>query len=80
MSEGYGSFKGLATDFIEEEIVWRFSSGLNDKDAAEHVLNSSPRTFEEAQQLTRKFQENRKAIYGYDNANVHVINKELNPK
>ena len=80
MSVGYEAFKGLATDFIEEEIVRRFTSGLNDKDAAEHVLNSFPRTLEEAQQMTRKFRDNRKAIYGDDYANVRVINKELNPK
>ena len=79
MSVGHEAFKGLATDFIEDEIVRRFCACLNDKDAAEHVLNSSPRTFEETQHMIRKFEENRKAVHGYDNAKVRVINTELNP-
>ena len=76
MTVGYEAFRGLANDFVEGEIIRRFCSGFQDKEAAEHVLNSSPRTFEEAQRMMRKFRENRKAIHGFGSKKVRNLSTQ----
>ena len=73
MTVGYEAFKGLTPEFIEGEIVRRYCSGFQDKEAAEHVLNSSPNTFEDAQKLMRKYKENRKAIHGFNTKKVRKV-------
>lgn len=76
MTVGYEAFKGLTQEFIEGEIVRRYCSGSLDKEAAEHVLNSSPATFEEAQKMLKKYRENRKAIHGYNSKKVRMISMD----
>ena len=76
MTIGYDAFKGLTQDFIEGQIVRRYCSGSQDKEAAEHVLNLGPTTFEEAQRKMKQYRENRITIHGHSSRKVRTLSTE----
>ena len=72
MTLGHEAYEGLASGFIEQQIVFRFCAGSIDKDAAQHVMNSQPATLEEAIQRMKRFKENNRSIFG-NSKRVHYL-------
>lgn len=64
MTHAYEAFVGVNPAFVEEEIVRRFCSGTQDKEAAQFVLNNGVRTLEQALTMMRRFRENSITIFG----------------
>ena len=76
MTVGYEAFKGLTPDFIEGQLVRRYCSGSQDKEAAEYVLNTKPPTFEEAQRRMKQYRENRITIHGHTSKKVRLLSTD----
>jgi hypothetical protein len=64
MTKANEAFTGIDPAFIEQEMITRFCSGSNDKEAAQFVMNSSPTSLEDAMKRFRRYRENLLTIYG----------------
>ena len=64
MTKANEAFRGIDAAFIEQEMIMRFCSGSNDKEAAQFVMNSSPTSLEDALRRFKRYRENSLTIYG----------------
>ena len=64
LEKGVEAFAQVPEAVREEELVRRFAMGSVDKEAAQFVINSSPRNLDEAIQCMNKYKENATLIYG----------------
>ncbi len=58
LEKGVEAFEQVPEEVREEELVRRFAMGSLDKEAAQFVINSSPRNLDEAIQFMNKYKEN----------------------
>ena len=64
LDKGVEAFDQVPEAVREEELVRRFAMGSLDKEAAQFVINGSPRNLDEAIQFMNKYKENATLIYG----------------
>ena len=64
LEKGVEAFDQVPDPVREEEMVRRFTMGSLDKEAAQFVMNSSPRSLDEAILCMRRYKENTSLIYG----------------
>ena len=64
LEKGVEAFAQVPEVVREDELMRRFAMGSVDKEAAQFVINSSPRNLDEAIQSMHKFKENATLIYG----------------